>query len=98
MYNAVGGKVASSLGSDTASQPSPRERARGSENAASRPRSAEVGLAYVSADESPAVAEREPFATDPDVVERGTRSHARLQTGSPPTWRLRGWRPLAMRR
>jgi hypothetical protein len=79
MYNGVAGKVASSIGSDTASEPSPRERARGSENAASRPRTAEVGKAYVSADESAAVAEREPFATDPDVVERGTRSHARLQ-------------------
>jgi hypothetical protein len=79
MYNGVAGKVGSSLGSDTASEPSPHERARGLENVAGRPRPAEVGLAYVSADESGAVAEREPFATDPDVVERGTRSHARLQ-------------------
>lgn len=79
MYNGAAGKVGSSLGSDTATEPSPHERARGLENVAGRPRSAEVGLAYVSADESGAVAEREPFATDPDVVERGTRSHARLQ-------------------
>ena len=79
MYNGVSVKVASSLGSDAASEPSPHERARGLENVAGRPRSAEVGLAYVSADESAAVAEREPFATDPDVVERGTRSHPRLQ-------------------
>jgi hypothetical protein len=79
MYNGVAGEVGSSLGSDTASEPGPHERARGLKNDAGRPRPAEVGLAYVSADESGAVAEREPFATDPDVVERGTRSHARLQ-------------------
>lgn len=36
-------------------------------------------VAYVHADESATVAEHDPFATDPDVVERGTRSHARLQ-------------------
>lgn len=79
MYNGVAGKVASTVGSDTPSEPSGHERARGSENVAGRRRSAEVGLAYVLADESAAVAEGEPFVTDPDVVERGTRSHARLQ-------------------
>jgi hypothetical protein len=42
-------------------------------------RSPETGVAYVYADESANVAEHDPFATDPDVIERGTRSHARLQ-------------------
>jgi hypothetical protein len=49
------------------------------ENAATHPRSSEVGVEYVAADESATVAEHDPFATDPDVVERGTRSHACLQ-------------------
>jgi hypothetical protein len=49
------------------------------ENVVARQRAADVGVTYVPADESAAVAERDPFVTDPDVVERGTRSHARLQ-------------------
>jgi hypothetical protein len=79
MYNGVAVKAASDLGDDTSSEPSAHGRASGLENVAGRPRSGEVGMAYVSADESADVAEREPFATDPDVIERGTRSHARLQ-------------------
>jgi hypothetical protein len=52
---------------------------RGSESVAGAPGSAELGTGYLPADELAAVAERDPFPTDPDLIERGTRSHARLQ-------------------
>jgi hypothetical protein len=51
----------------------------GPEKLAGAPRPPEPGIEYLAADESAAVAERDPFPTDPDVIERGTRSHARLQ-------------------
>lgn len=79
LYDGFGEDVEPTSGSDTVGETrSPRE-ALDSEKAGARPRSAELGVAYVSADESAAVAESDPFATDPDMVERGTRSHARLQ-------------------
>jgi hypothetical protein len=35
-----------------------------------------IGVDFVEADEALGVAPRDPFATDPDVVDRGTRGHA----------------------
>ncbi len=74
-----GEDVDSAAGSDSDSETRSLRGVRGMENRVARQRSADVGVAYVPVDESAAVAERDPFVTDPDVVERGTRSHARLQ-------------------
>ena len=38
-----------------------------------------LGASYRAADETISVAERDPFEVDPQVVERGTRSHATIQ-------------------
>lgn len=39
----------------------------------------QIGVPYQPADEAVSIAEHHPFATDAEVIERGTRSHAQLQ-------------------
>jgi hypothetical protein len=67
------------LGSDTPAELTARQGAASSATVGLHSDSTRVGVPYVAADESVFVTERDPFETDPDVVERGTRSHARLQ-------------------
>lgn len=40
-----------------------------------------IGRSFTPADESVQIAVREPFAVDPDLVDRGTRGHARTLNG-----------------
>ena len=39
----------------------------------------QIGVPYQSADEAVSIAQHHPFATNAEVIERGTRSHAQLQ-------------------
>jgi hypothetical protein len=64
------------LGSDTAAELISQQGAACRATVGGRPDSTSVGVPYVNADESAIVVEHDPFATDPDLVERGTRSHA----------------------
>jgi hypothetical protein len=43
------------------------------------PDGADLGQAYIPADEQAATSEREPFSIDPNLVDRGLRGHARTQ-------------------
>jgi hypothetical protein len=53
-----------------------------------------VGAPYRPVDETAKVCEREPFDTDPEIVERGTRAHARLQNTLAAAVAARGHEPL----
>lgn len=75
MYNGV-----ATRGSAASSEPMTDDGA-GDLSDVTRRQSAKVGLSYLRADEFATVVGPDPFATDPDIVERGTRSHARLQNG-----------------
>ena len=70
---------AASLGSYPRTEPVDEQEIPVPEPEATEPDSKPVGVPYVAANETASVAERDPFPTDPDLIERGTRSHARLQ-------------------
>jgi hypothetical protein len=54
---------------------------------------APLGQPYVRADEDATQADRDPFPIDPTIVERGTRSHARLQNALAEWVQAQGWDP-----
>jgi hypothetical protein len=58
---------------------------------------AKFGENYRRADEFAAVEERDPFATDPALVERGIRSHANTQNKLAEYLHSRGIEPLSPR-
>lgn len=55
----------------------------------------ELGRSYRPADEDAAISERDPFPTDPAVVERGVRGHARTQNALAVHIATQGFAPLS---
>jgi hypothetical protein len=68
-----------SLGRDPRAEPVDEREVPVRAPASTEPHFRRAGVPYVTANEAASVAERDPFPTDPDLIERGTRSHARLQ-------------------
>lgn len=57
------------------------------------PSVADLGADYTPADEEAAQPDRDPFPVDPSVVERGVRSHAKLQNALAAHAAAKGWAP-----
>ena len=57
------------------------------------PAGAALGAPYNPADEEAATTEREPFAVDPNIVDRGRQGHARTQNALADYVRRRGFEP-----
>jgi hypothetical protein len=63
-------------------------------DATSTPLATAVGRPFTRANESIQTAEREPFSVDPDVIDRGTRGHARTLNALADWVTARGLEPL----
>jgi hypothetical protein len=95
LYEGVTPDRHATLGRDTNSEPSSLPDISTTQDAFTRRDPVDVGTAYQHANEDATIAERDPFPTDPDVVERGTRSHARLQNALAAEVAASGLKPLS---
>jgi len=70
---------AASLSRDPRAEPVDAQEVPVQAPAATEPHSKRVGVPYVTANEAASVAERDPFPTDPDLIERGRSLSSRMR-------------------